>query len=176
MIVGKPHTIEITDEEPDANQILRFMGNLVDDYSTRPEIRSFALQLLQKAKAGNDARKIQLKVVTDFVVKNMIYTRDPIGVEYIMTPDRMIKEYRAQGVIRGDCDDHTILANTLLQAIGFETRPIGLKVFRNDVYDHVVSEIKMDSGKWIVFDGCRKDNPFKQYDQSEKLILPEHDY
>lgn len=172
MIVGQPFTIEITSNEPDADQILRIMGELADDYSSRPEIRAFALRLV--GEMGNDDRRRQLEAVTDFVVKKVIYVRDPIGVEYILTPDRMIKEYQATGVMRGDCDDHTLLANTLLQSLGFETRPIGLKVFRNDVFDHTISEIKMDNGRWYTFDGCRKDDPFKQYPNESKLILPEH--
>lgn len=172
MIAGQPFTIEITSSEPDADQILRIMAEIVDDYSTRPEIRAFALRVI--GNMGHDDRRRQLDAITNFVVKNVLYVRDPIGVEYILTPDRMIKEYEMTGVIRGDCDDHTILANTLLQSVGFETRPIGVKVFRSDVYDHTISEIKMDNGKWYTFDGCRKDDPFKQYPPGAKLVLPEH--
>jgi len=172
MIAGPATIYEVTNAEPDANQILRMMGAITDEYSVRPEIRAFALRIV--GEMDNDDRRNQLAKITDWVVKNVVYVRDPIGVEYILTPDRMLKEYAATGVIRGDCDDHTILANTLLQSLGFETRPIGLKIFRTDVFDHTISEIKWDNGRWITFDGCRKDNPFRQYPDNQKLILDEH--
>lgn len=85
--------------------------------------------------------------IYNWINKNIAYTRDPDGIEYLQSPLKTL-EYGF-----GDCDDHSILAGALLSSLGV---PVQLKVIKanpeqKDLYSHIYV-VYFDNGQWKAFD------------------------
>lgn len=58
----------------------------------------------------------EVRALFMFVRDRVRYTRDPVGVELLQTPTRVLRERV------GDCDDKSILLAALLRAVGHPAR------------------------------------------------------
>lgn len=59
---------------------------------------------------------------------NVRFRRDPLAVELVRHPGELLKELRSTGVARGDCDDLSVLACSIIAAAGY--RPVLITVGR----------------------------------------------
>ena len=142
----------------DADQILHTLSTLMFEYGVDPEIRRFTTSLF--GACGHDDRSCQFKAVTDFVMDHVRYVRDPLAVEYVRSPNAMLKEFKEFGMANGDCDDQVLFTGSMLFSVGFDVRPIGLNLYTRDYYDHVALQVMRDDGNWVSFDPCRPSDPF----------------
>lgn len=73
-------------------------------------------------------------------------------IETLLTPDYMLQGLEITGVLRGDCDDISILHAALLTCMEIKTRFVAIRsVQDNPNYDHVF--IEAWNGKdWILYD------------------------
>lgn len=150
----------------DAEQITQTLSRLIFEYGTDPKVRRFTTPLLEDC--GHDDRQGQIKCVTGFMADHVRYVRDPLGVEYVRAPTRMIEEYEKFELANGDCDDQVLFSGAMLYSIGFDCRPIGLNLHTDEYFDHVAMQIRLDDGKLLTYDPCRPSDPFKE---PEKLYL-----
>lgn len=158
---------EITNIREDAQQILTFLADQAFQYGQNQTVRDFAISLISTINRSNDMQA-QLEAVLSFMLNNVVYVRDPNGLEYVVSPIQMIRAFCNHGKVDGDCDDHTLLFNSLLNSLGFETRMFAVKINDSEYYNHVISSAKIGS-TWYDFDTCAKAAPTIQY-QGEKLM------
>lgn len=96
-------------------------------------VRSLAEHLIQ----GLPEKKYldQIRAVHDFVRDHIRYVRDINQTETLATPEKTIE----RGI--GDCDDKSLLAASLLESLGHETRFVAVGRRPND-FCHVLTETK----------------------------------
>jgi len=135
-------------------------------YALVPYIREYSISLLRGLQDNDQLG--QANRLIDFVRKNLTYVRDPVGGEYIVSPVRLLQGFSSNGYMAGDCDDHVLLLNSLLGAVGIVTKPVGVKFNGSSVWNHVVSGIYLKGELWLV-DPCAKRLPQPEY--TETLIL-----
>jgi hypothetical protein len=89
----------------------------------------------------------EIKALFEWVQQNVRYTKDPVRVEMLHSPRRML-ELRA-----GDCDDMTILLGAILEAIGHPVRLVlaGPDPLRPLLFSHIYLEADYE-GEWIPLD------------------------
>lgn len=160
-----PQTLrfELHDAETDAVQIIRFLSRLGKGYGVNTCVVAFARCLMQGV-VTNDARKEQLDTIAGWVLSNVVYQADPRGIEYVRSPVQMLKEWYKTGRAYGDCDDHTLLVNALLIALGIPARPVAviLPGSVDQTFNHVISQVNIGQG-WIDLDTCNTSNPLYKF-------------
>lgn len=132
-------------------------------YALVPYIREYAIQLVRGLR--NNDQIGQANRIIDFVRKNLTYVRDPIGGEYIVSPVRLLEQFQATGYMAGDCDDHVVLLNSLLGAVGIPTKAVGVKFRTTERYNHVVSGVQV-LGQLYLVDPCSKMLPQPVYKET----------
>lgn len=119
-------------------QTLALMAALVRHGKQQPEVRAQAqalvADLLQKDYRAEAER------IHNFVRDEVRYTKDVRGIETLHTAPQLLRQRQ------GDCDDKTVLAASLLEAIGHKTRLVA--VGAGGVYRHVYPEVLI-RGEWI---------------------------
>lgn len=131
-----------------------------------PFIREYAISLLQGLRDNDQVG--QANRLVDFVRSKLTYVRDPLNSEYIVSPVRLLQNYQRTGYMAGDCDDHVLLLNSLLGAVGIPTKAIGVKFNNPTVYNHVVSGVQI-RGQLFLVDPCAKRLPQPHY--SDTLMV-----
>lgn len=147
--------------ESDAAQIIEYLGRFALEYGKSPCVIRFARCLIGGI-TENNAVGHQFDIVGNFVLDHVTYVADPRGAEYVRSPLRLIKEYQCRGYGQGDCDDMTLFAASLLNALGFPVKIVAVKINGSSNYNHVLLQA-MVAGEWKWFDGCNKDNPSKAW-------------
>lgn len=127
---------------------IRKIRELIHAGHKNPITRMFALKLTQD-EDGRDFDGMA-KAVYDWLIKNIKYHRDPVGVEWLQDAENTIR------IKAGDCDDFTIAACTLLGSLGIATR-IVISQIKEPRWNHVFAEYySPKQNKWIAFDACVK--------------------
>jgi len=130
------------------------MKTLVQRFRGDPHIRDIAFQitsgiakdprtgLANRRNADNIANAIY-----NWTNTHIAYTWDPVDIEWLQSPDITLKKGY------GDCDDHSILAASLLESLGIPTRFIIVKVNPRypTKYTHIYVEYQ-SKGKWKPYD------------------------
>lgn len=160
---GQALQFRLHDGESDSTQILKFIETSTRAYALVPAIREFAVSLLGGLE--NNDQIGQANRLIDFVRQKLTYVRDPVGGEYIVSPVRLLQDYQTKGFMIGDCDDHVLLLNSLLGAVGIPTKAIGVKFGVTDKFNHVVSGIQL-RGKLYLVDPCAKRLPQPVYQET----------
>jgi transglutaminase-like putative cysteine protease len=156
----------IADGREDAPQILAYLKDFCTHYGRSPFIREFVRSILPASTRDNDQAVI-LRTVTSWVRDNIRYLPDPAGAEYFIDPIALITQVQKTGRAFGDCDDHVLLLNSMLNSVGFETRVEGVHLHDPVLWDHVISGVFV-GGRWLDVDPCLKTNEMPGY--REKLI------
>ena len=79
------------------------------------------------------------------------YTNDPRHVEFVKTPDRMVREILEHGTTAVDCDELSLMAATMLLQVGRKVEYVALG-FAPDSLTHVglrAQEPKSNAWIWI---------------------------
>lgn len=140
-------------------QIVQRVDDFALQYGKSGCIFAFARCLI-KDITTNNYRREHFNRVAMFVLEKTVYVPDPRGAEYVRSPIKMIADIKEQGYAQGDCDDCVLLANSLFNALGFDTRVVAVTLPGSDYTNHVLSQIKYN-GAWIWFDPCNKADPRK---------------
>ena len=145
--------------------ILKLLERIKDQYAKSPYVREFLFTII--GQLDNNDKESQIELLTDFVKDNMIYVRDPLGVEYVTSPVQHIKRILMHGYTTGDCDDHAMLLNTFLSAMGMKTRFVGVKL-NSSRFNHVISCVK--NPDWIDIDPCAKQTKQRIYEEQLTVV------
>lgn len=152
---------------PDAHTIITQLQNLTQQYGVMPEVRLFAESILTGDK--NNDQLSWIKQLTQYVSDHVIWTPDPEGQEYFISPITMLADLKQGKKVRGDCDDHVLLLNSLLNSIGLVTRAVGVKLRKSNYFNHVISSV-FYKNNWMDIDPCAK-NGVPQPVYTDKLVV-----
>lgn len=120
-------------------QTLSLMAQFVKTYKKAPPVRELAL-FLTKNIAQKDWRG-EISAIHEFVKNDIRYVKDINGIETVQSPVQTLR------LGAGDCDDKTVLAAALLEAIGHPTRLKAVGFIPNN-FNHVFPETKIGN-KWV---------------------------
>lgn len=104
-------------------------------------------QLWPKDYAG------EIVAINNWVAEKVYYVNDPLHVELLKDPQRLIEEFRARGWARGDCDDIACLIAAMASQLGREAQFVVAGFGERGRYSHVFCRVKEPrTGQWIVCD------------------------
>lgn len=118
-------------------------------------MRNLVLESLNSKRLCNLASRLwitgtPIKSTDDFLRSKFIYTEEKI--ETLVAPEYSIQGLEQNGVIRGDCDDISILHAALLTCMDIKVRFVAIRSTKEDAnYDHVFIEA-FDGVEWILHD------------------------
>jgi transglutaminase-like putative cysteine protease len=87
----------------------------------------------------------EAKAIFDWGATNIRYVKDPVGIEMIMHPNRLVE------LGAGDCDDLSIFMGAAFESLGIQARFVAVESRLNAGYNHVYPQGFID-GQWITFD------------------------
>jgi hypothetical protein len=95
----------------------------------------------------------EIVAIRNWVAQYVRYMNDPLHVELVKDPERLIEEYLARGVAVADCDEIACLIATMALQIGRVCEYVVAGFGAPGHYSHVfVRVLEPKSGKWIVCD------------------------
>lgn len=150
----------------DQASIVAYMNQVCFKLGQSSMVREFCVGTVLRSQVDNDLPGF-IQDCFDFVVQNLKYVPDPEGDEYLISPISLIEKIKAGERPGGDCDDHVMLLNTLLQSIGFQTEVAAVKIGDTNDFNHVISSVLLD-GKWMDLDPCAK--TVEQPEYTERLL------
>ena len=77
------------------------------------ELRNYSYSIITNCQSNN--KECQINAIYRYIVENFEYIEDPLNIELIKSPDQTIYDGG------GDCEDLSILLNSLLENIGIKT-------------------------------------------------------
>lgn len=160
---------ELLDGPPDALQIVNYLDEFAKEYGKNECVVEFARCLAGDVTVNNDRRGL-FDRVAGFVLDEVIYTPDPLAAEVVRSPVQMLREYEAYEKAKGDCDDHVLLANSLLSALGIPCKAAAVQTPGAGRFNHVICVVRT-GGAWFDFDPCFKDDPFHVW-PGPRLMAP----
>lgn len=128
---------------------LQLMRQLAAAGGADPVVIDAATRIVRAAGvAGHDALG-EIKALFEFCRDQVRYTRDPVGVELLQTPTRILRTRS------GDCDDKSTLLAALLRAIGHPARVAFRAIAANPLFPGAYSHVYVvvtHGGKKIALD------------------------
>lgn len=110
--------------------------------------------------------KANIAFVEDSVLSNQYLgsNQDPNGQDFLVTPIRLVTVDR-----KGDCDDFSMLAATMLDIIGIECKFVTIAADgRNpNIFSHVYVTAKINNN-WIGFDTSHGKSPGWEYNKATR--------
>lgn len=129
-------------------QTVRLMRDLVDRYQAHPRIRAAVLSAVRDSPGKEPIA--ELHALLEAVRARVRFTRDPVSVELVQSPARMLEVADREGMAFGDCDDIATLFATLAEAAGYPTRFL-VQGPAGEPFSHVLVEVEVN-GQWIAVD------------------------
>jgi len=115
-----------------------------------PMVRKFAEHVIGQITPKDYLSEIL--AVNNWVTKKVFYVNDPLHVEYLKDPQRLLEEIQIKSYTRGDCDDIACLIATMCLTIGRKADFVVVG-FSPDTFSHVFCRVwEPKSGKPIVCD------------------------
>ncbi len=95
----------------------------------------------------------EIIAIRNWVAEHVRYMNDPLHVELVKDPQRLVEEYLERGVAIADCDEIACLIATMALQIGRLPEYVVAGFGAPGHYSHVfVRVLEPKSGKWIVCD------------------------
>jgi len=109
---------------------VKIIAGIVRKYFLDPCVRRKAEEIIREGGCGQN-QLCQINAIFEWVKNNIDYLEDGFMVDTYKTPCEILKSRFA------DCDDYTILLDSLLTSIGF---PVGARIIsldRNKPFHHI---------------------------------------
>lgn len=95
----------------------------------------------------------EIVAVRNWVAENVRYLNDPLHVELVKDPQRLVEEVMAWGKASADCDEIACLIGTMCLQLGRIVEFVIVGFGAPGSYSHVFCRVlEPKSGKWIVCD------------------------
>jgi len=99
------------------------------------------------------------------------YVNDPRHLEFVKTPERVVKEILELGYAIADCDDTSTLAAACCLCIGREVELVAMG-FTPHQLSHVAVRVKEPkSGRWIILDGVAGPREKEAAGKAKELLI-----
>lgn len=125
---------------------LKAMGERVALHCADPIVVETAHRIIQGIPPRAELE--QALRIRDWMRAHYKFVKDPRGVELLRDPDYQLRQFRANGVVQGDCDDAAILSAALWRAIGGRGEFVAVAL--NDAtapFQHVFSILTVRRGE-----------------------------
>ena len=133
----------------DKNKV-QLIANLVEEGSQDPFIRELTINILKAYGTREKDAMDEISAIFDWVKRNIKYVKDVICRDSYHTAARIVKMQVA------DCDDFTILLNSMLGSIGYQTGARIITVDPAKGFHHIYSIIRIPQGRWVALDASDK--------------------
>ena len=132
------------------------MWRLIEQGKKNPLVREAALRIVQEARVPATNYTGEARAIFHWMLRNIRFTRDIRARETLHSPEEILR-LRA-----GDCDDCTVLALALAQALGAEGRITTISTLPPDQngpaeFTHVYPSV-FAGGRWHALD-CAREHP-----------------
>lgn len=95
----------------------------------------------------------EILAVRNFCTARLRYVNDPLHVEYVKDPERLVTEIAEFGVAQADCDEIAEMIATFGLQLGREAEFVVVGFGEPGDYSHVFARIKEPkTGQWIICD------------------------
>jgi len=95
----------------------------------------------------------EILAIRNFVAERVRYMNDPVAVEWVKDPQRLIEEMTRHGLAIGDCDDLALLLATMARQLGREAEFITVGFGRPNHFSHVFARVKEPkTARWVILD------------------------
>lgn len=95
----------------------------------------------------------EIVAICNWVAERVHYTNDPLHVELLKDPQRLVEEIVARGHARGDCDDIACLIATMCSQVGRHAQLVVAGFGSRGSFSHVFARVQdPKSSRWIVCD------------------------
>lgn len=145
------YEIQIPHGDPGIDRTLREMKRLALAAAKDPVVIDWAHGIVRYVPERDaDA---EAGAFLAWVRRNTRYTHDPVSVELVKKPRRMIEEWQKHGTIVADCDDQVTLLAAGLEVVGVPTRfvVVAAQPGANE-YSHVLIEYQSPKRGWTSMD------------------------
>lgn len=130
------------------------MRLLILEHGKNEYVRKWAERIVERVEDRDHMGEVT--AIFEFLQDKTRYANDPRGVEYIQTPEYVLKHIELGMRPSLDCDDYTVTGLALLRSLGYNTRIKIIGFSNNDIFSHVYGMVGIDR-KWVPFDCVRKD-------------------
>lgn len=113
----------------------------------------------------------QMFAIYDWFNRRFSYLNDPVNVEQVKDPERLLEEIEKHGKAVGDCDDASTFFYAALRTIGIETQFTRAAFNVGSAYSHVFAMGRDQSGRWIVLDPVAGPRTSKMISQIKHAAL-----
>ncbi len=123
-----------------------------------PWIRSWTMQVLDKAGVSTGGRREKAKAILAAFRAEVPYVADPVMGEFMATPDQTLCLVKGGLCFKGgDCDDQSIGLAAAMMSIGIPAMIVGASYHDPvDVPTHVFMAFQDDLKDWVRMDGTTK--------------------
>lgn len=95
----------------------------------------------------------EILAVRNFCAARLRYINDPLHVEYVKDPERLVTEIAEHGLAQADCDEIAELIGTFGLQLGRQAEFVVVGFGAQGDYSHVFARIKEPkTGQWIICD------------------------
>lgn len=95
----------------------------------------------------------EIVAINNWVAEHVRYVNDPMHVELLKDPQRLVEEIEERGFARGDCDDMACLTATMALQVGRHAQLVVVGFGSPGQFSHVFCRVQEPkSSKWIVCD------------------------
>lgn len=134
-------------------QTVTALRGVVDAAQLDPGLRAAVVEILHGVPSREP--RLDLSTLLQFVRDRVRYQADPVDVEYVQSPRRMLDAIQRSGRTAGDCDDMAGLLAALAEAAGYPTR-FRVQGPPGDDYQHIIVEAQEPAGAWVALDPTRR--------------------
>lgn len=117
--------------------VVKYLKELIEDGMRDEYVRRKAVEIVTRAGVQGHDELGEIRAIVKWVQNNVTYRKDPVDIEYFMTPRKLLKDVE-QGRSAADCDDFVILAGALLGSIGYPTGALIVDSNNDGVFNHVM--------------------------------------
>lgn len=99
----------------------------------------------------------QIAAIYNWFKPRFTYLYDPIQVELVKTPERIVKEIQEKGKVCGDCDDATSFFLAAFRVIGIQCQPVRVAFHApmggtEGPYSHILVQALDQYGRHLIVD------------------------
>lgn len=135
-------------------QTLAAMRALVYQAAASPLVRAWAVEIARTVPPRSPAALAG--AIRQFLSERVSYLDDPVGVELVHAPERLLDEIGSRYYVTGDCDDVATLGAALAASVGLPSRFVVLSFGGpGDPFQHVYAELWTGDG-WAELDTTRQ--------------------
>jgi len=126
--------------------------HLLEESAKDMNIRSLAISITADSTD-------QIASIYNFMKDNMKYVYDPVDNDLFISPSYMVKQYRFENHMEGDCDDFALLTVALARSIGIISH-VSIVDQTGKGYDHAIAELWSERHqRFIMVDPSTTDVP-----------------